>query len=145
MTARATRSGGWTNIDALAAELAEDGLRVLEIPSLTDLLDEDTEQFAMQDGRQEIYGAAVLGYGDYFGLVRGDTILAWRHAPADERRQYASHGEPYGAALEAREREHACRWWVVRGDDHGAGLREPPLLLRWSEMLGACLDHLAGR
>jgi hypothetical protein len=131
--------------DALVAEIADDGLRVLEIPRLAQLLDEATEQFVMHHGRQELYGAALVGYGDYYGLVRGETIRAWQHAPADDPRQYTSYGERYGAALTAREREHACRWWVVRGDDHGAGLKEPALVLRWSEMLGACLDHLAGR
>jgi hypothetical protein len=98
---------------ALFREFCDDTVRVLEIPTLHRLFD-DSEDFPHRDGRNVVFGAIVLRHGD-----------------AGARR----------ARLHERESTHPSRWWVVRGEDHGAALRDPKLL-RWSELLTVCLEHL---
>lgn len=136
----------WGLGDLLEAEFVSrgsDAVRVLELPTLERLMD-DSEDFAHRDGHNVIFGAVVRGYGDYFGITRADEIRRWREPArgAAGRDGYFDHcAHAYQARL--REREHPSQtWWVVRGDDHGAGLREPAVLLRWPEMLALCLAEL---
>jgi hypothetical protein len=132
----------------LAAEFVTEGrdaVRVLELPTLERLLD-DSEDFTHRDGHNVIFGAVVRGYGDYLGIARADELRRWRQpaAGAPGRAGYYDHcARSFQARLLEREREHPGQsWWVVRGEDHGATLREPPVLLRWSEMLALCLHEL---
>jgi hypothetical protein len=127
---------------ALQREFPEDeDLRFLEIPSLVRLLD-DSEDFAARDGKAVIYGAIGLHYGEYLGLTTADEIQRWRQpsrgSPGREG-YYDHHADAYQDHLAERQRTHPQRWWVVRGEDHGACLWEPPVLLTWGEMLGVCL------
>ncbi len=117
---------------------------MLEIPSLCRLLD-DSEDFPQREGRNVIFGRIVLGYGDYFGIVRADEIRRWRDPPAEQPGRdgyYDGLGRIYQQRLREREQERPGAWWVVRGEDHGATLSDPPVLLRWSEMLAVCVQHL---
>lgn len=134
--------------DSLRAELVSEGesaVRVLELPTLERLLD-DSEDFSHRDGRNVIFGPVVLGYGDYLGITRADEVARWRQPAAGSsgREGYFDHcARAYQARLREREREHPGQvWWAVRGEDHGATLREPAVLLRWSEMLALCLQEL---
>lgn len=154
----ATRRGGllgglgalWSHAELgtpLTAEFSPDRggqVRVLEIPSLGRLLDEQ-ENFAIHDGRTVVFGRIVLGDGDDFGIVWADEIRRWR-APApggpSSSGPYDAHARGYQQCLREREQTRPGAWWVVRGQDHGARLWEPPVLLRWSEMLAVCLRHL---
>ncbi|MEM9463309.1 MAG: hypothetical protein AAGF11_54710 [Myxococcota bacterium] len=131
----------------LTAEFSPDRggqVRVLEIPSLARLLD-DREDFATYDGRTVVLGRIVLGDGDDFGIVRADEIRRWR-SPArgapNSSGPYDVHARGYQQCLQTREQQRPGAWWVVRGQDHGVRLWEPPVLLRWSEMLAVCLRHL---
>lgn len=138
-------SGLGTPLEAEFESRGPDALRMLEIPTLDRLLD-DSEDFTHRDGRNVIFGAVVLGYGDYLGITRADEIRRWREpaAGAVGREGHYDHcARAYQARLREREREHPGQaWWVVHGEDHGAALREPAVLLRWSEMLAACLRWL---
>jgi hypothetical protein len=138
-------SGLGTPLMAEFVTEGRDAVRVLELPTLERLLD-DSEDFMHRDGRNVIFGAVVRGYGDYLGITRADELRRWRE-PAKgmpgRSGYYDGYARSYQARLREREREHPGQtWWVVRGDDHGAGLREPPVLLRWSEMLALCLHEL---
>jgi hypothetical protein len=132
----------------LTAEFVTEGrdaVRVLELPTLERLLD-DCEDFMHRDGHNVIFGAIVRGYADFLGIVRADELRRWRQPASGTPGRpgyYDHHARTYQARLSEREREHPGQtWWVVRGKDHGAALREPPLLLRWSEMLALCLHEL---
>ncbi|MEZ4454385.1 MAG: hypothetical protein R3B09_33345 [Nannocystaceae bacterium] len=133
------------SIEAEFVSRGDDAVRVLEIPPLERLLDE-SEDFSRRDGRNVIFGPVTVGYGDYFGITRADEIARWREpaAGASVRRGYYDHNaHAYHARLRERQREHPGQvWWVVRGEDHGAILSDPPVLLRWSEMLALCLQGL---
>ncbi len=122
----------------------EDGLTILEIPNLTRMLDEDTEDFPHRDNKSVIFGHLTVGYGAYFGLTRAEEIRRWRQPKPGQsgRDDYFDHvAEPYQAALKQRTRDFDDAWWVVRGEDHG-GLALPAQLLRWPEMLTWGLEHL---
>lgn len=138
-------SGLGTPLVAEFVTQGRDAVRVLELPTLERLLD-DSEDFMHRDGRNVIFGAVVRGYGDYLGITRADELRRWRQpasGAAGRAGYYDHYARSYQARLREREREHPGQtWWVVRGEDHGAGLYEPPLLLRWSEMLALCLHEL---
>jgi hypothetical protein len=129
----------------LFREFCDDSVRVLVIPPLLQLFD-DSEDFAHRDGRNVVFGRILLRYGDYFGLVHADVIRSWRE-PArgvpGRPGYFDDCADAWQACLATREKIHPARWWIVRGDDHGAGLRDPKLL-RWSEMLAFSLAHLRG-
>lgn len=121
-----------------------DRWRTLEIPRLVDLMSE-SETFSNRDGRPSIYGSVIVSYGEYFGVTRSDEIRSWRQPKSRASGRpgyYDGEADTYQAALTAREASVADRWWAVRGSDHGACLVEPAWLLRWPEMLAACIEHL---
>jgi hypothetical protein len=131
---------------ALVREFCEDTVCVLAILPLARLLD-DAQHFPHRDGRNVVFAAAILRAGDVFGLIHADEIRSWRQPAAGQPARpgcFDHHAEASQAHLREREATHRASWWIVRGRDHGTSLREPPLL-RWSEMLAACLDHLQGR
>lgn len=129
--------------DALEDEFGDD-VTILEIPAFADMID-GLDHFMDFGGSPTVHGGIQFGYGDYLGLVHGDEIRSWEKLRDHEDHPYAYFWQDYLPLLRERERTHNNRWWVVRGDDHAAGLADPPLLLRWSELLAYALDHLAGR
>lgn len=129
--------------DALEDEFGDD-VTILEIPAFADMID-GYDHFVDFRGNPTVHGGIQFGYGDYLGLVHGDELRSWEKLSHDDEHPYAHRWQDYLPLLEQRERTHNNRWWVVRGDDHAAGLADPPLLLRWSELLAYALDHLAGR
>lgn len=128
----------WGMGDLLTAEFVENGpssLRVLEVPAVPNLFNNGEDFHRDSD---QLFGAVVRDYGDYFGITRSDSIARWGHGP-DRLSFHAA----YHARLRERAQEHPGQvWWAVRGEDHGACLREPPVLLRWSEMLALCRDEV---